>query len=276
MAEHSLAQQDRDLPKAGDPREEAVPKLLARFGGRLHALARRICRSEEDADDLVQEVFLTAWRSWDGFEGRANPSSWLWKIAVRACQRMHRRRKGEPERMASLEELSPFGASEMPDVRRQRTTVLEDLLMREGRERMEEAVAELPMSFRVPLVLKDIVGFSIDEVASILGIKPATVKTRLHRARMKLRSAIEEHIPRRPAQPAAYSQQVCLDLLKAKQEALDRGVAFPDDEIICERCREVFASLDLAHDLCTRLGADNLPKALVDQIHEKMGIRRAS
>ncbi len=253
-----------------------MPELLSRFGGRLHALARRICRSEEDADDLVQEVFLTAWRSWDGFEGRSNPSSWLWTIAVRACQRMHRRRKGEPERMASLEELSPFGASEMPDVRRQRASVLEDLLMQEGRERMEEAVAELPMNFRIPLVLKDIVGFSVDDVAAILGIKPATVKTRLHRARMKLRAAIEEHIPRRPAEPVAYSRQVCLDLLKAKQEALDRGVAFPDDDIICERCREVFASLDLAHDLCARLGTGTLPKALVEKIHEKMGIRRAS
>ena len=91
------------------PREEAIPRLLDLYGGRLHALGRQICGCAEDAQDLVQEIFVQAWRKWDQFDGRSDPIYWLFTIARRTCQRMHRKRAGEPERMQSLDDLLPFG-----------------------------------------------------------------------------------------------------------------------------------------------------------------------
>ena len=90
-----------------------------------------------------------------------------------------------------------------------------------GRRRVEAAIAGLPDDFRMPLVLKEILGFSVADVAAILDLKPATVKTRLHRARLRVRKAMEDALPTEAVPPAAYSKQVCLDLLQAKQEALD-------------------------------------------------------
>ena len=78
--------------------DELAPRLLLV----AHHLTGR---TGENAEDLVQETFLQAYRKWDQFEGRSEPSTWLYTIAARICQRMHRRRAGEPERLASLDEL---------------------------------------------------------------------------------------------------------------------------------------------------------------------------
>ncbi len=261
-------------PRPGTPRDEAIPVLLERHGGRLLALGTRFCGSAEEAEDLVQETLLQAYNSWDRFEGRSSPATWLYTIASRVCQRFHRKRSGEPEEVVSLDEELPFGASRAARVATPDPGPLEEGLRREGERRVGEAIAVLPLEFRMPLVLKEIVGFSVAEVAGMLGLKPATVKTRLHRARLRLRDALDEVLPRRELPPAAYSEQVCLDLLRAKQESLDRGTAFPEtgDEVTCERCRAVFRSLDLASDLCAGLGRGELPptlrRRLLDRLEE--------
>ena len=107
-------------------------------------------------------------------------------------------------------------------------------------------------------------------LASVLGLKEATVKTRVHRGRLRLRQAIDAGLPRREMPPPAYSQRVCLDLLQAKQEAIDRGVPFPvADEVVCERCQALFATLDLTHDVCRELVAD-LPSHLREAVLERV------
>ena len=91
----------------------------------------------------------------------------------------------------------------------------------------------------------------LSEVASILGVKEATIKTRVHRARLALRKTLAEDLPRRDAPHPDHSRQVCLDLLGAKQEALDRGVDFPvPPEELCTRCKSLFSTLDLTYDAC--------------------------
>ena len=123
---------------------------------------------------------------------------------------------------------------------------------------MQGAILELPVDFRMPLVLKDVVGLPISEIGAILDIKPATVKTRVHRARLKIRKALEATMVPRELPPAAYERQVCLDLLDAKQDALDHGAPMPD-EVVCRRCQAVFESLDLGKEICAQLGEGILP-----------------
>ena len=97
----------REEVLAGRRAEEAVPELVARLGDKIFAFSLKFCGNREDAEDLVQETFLQAFRKWDQFEGRSSPSSWLYKIAARGCQRMNRKRSGEPPRIDSLDEKLP-------------------------------------------------------------------------------------------------------------------------------------------------------------------------
>ena len=251
----------------GRPAAEAIPQLLDRYGARLYALGRRLCRSADDAEDLVQETFLAAFRAWDRFEGRSKASTWLYTIAGRVCQRLHRKRAGEPDRVASLDELLPFGESGVPDPDLGADSPVGEQLRREGRERLEAAIAALPLEARLPLVLKEILGLPLATIAEVLDAPEGTVKSRLHRARLRLRKEVLAGVPTVPAPAPAYDQQVCLDLLDRKQDALDRGVDFPLEGVVCERCRAVFESLDFTEDLCRRIGSgEALPGAVRDAV----------
>lgn len=254
-------------PLAVEPAEIALPRLLEEHGGRLYGLALKLCGHDADAEELVQDVFLIAWRKWQQFKGESSPTTWLYTIAARACTRRRRKRAGEPRTIESLSELLPAAEDRIPDL----ATLagpLDDQLRRETREAVEIAIAGLPLNFRMPLVLKEIVELPIAEVAAILGLKEATVKTRIHRGRLALRRELARKLPRRDAPPPDHSRQMCLDLLQAKQESLDRGVPFrvqPQD--LCLRCRAMFASLDLTRDVCRTLGRNEMPAELRETLH---------
>lgn len=256
------SQEPQPVPLETEP-AEAVRRLADLYGGQIFSLGMRFCGDATDAEDLVQDVFLQAFRGWSKFEGRSSPKTWLYTIAARACQRMHRKRAGEPEQIGSLDQLLPFGDPLIAVIPGEQQDAVQIEIRKEAREQIERAIASLPVEFRVPLILKDIVEFTVPEVARILGIEEGTIRSRVHRARLKLRAHVDGAIPRsaEEAPPPAYSKQVCLDLLAAKQDALDRGEPF-DSEIICDRCRSVFASLDLTQDICHDLANDRLSEDL--------------
>lgn len=256
---------------ANQPADAAIPRLLDIHGGRLFRLGLRICGNPQEAEDLVQETFLRAFRKWSQFEGRSDPGTWLYTIAVRVCRRLHRRRAGQPYRLESLHELLPSGEDRVPDIPSRRDGPYDAALRKESRETVEEAVARLPIHFRIPLTLKDILEFSVAEVAEILGLKEATVKTRVHRARLYLRRELARRLPNKEAPPPDHSRQMCLDLIRAKQESLDRGVEFPlGEEELCSRCRAFFNTLDLAQDACRSISRGEIPETLKKELLENM------
>lgn len=248
-----------------EPADQALPQLVEAYGGKLYAVGLRFCGRPEEAQDLVQETFLRAFRSWHQFQGRSSPKTWLFAIAGRVCQRMHRKRAGEPKVIQSLQGGVTFDASHMAVVPDNWDEDRE--LHVQARASLERAIAELPVMFRMPLVLKELVGLSVAECAEVLGLREATVKTRLHRARLRLRNALEAHLPKAQVPAAVYSRKVCLDLLYAKQEALDKRVAFAfPSGVVCERCAEFFKTLDLTDGLCSTLADGKLPPALRAQL----------
>jgi RNA polymerase sigma-70 factor (ECF subfamily) len=123
----------------------------------------------------------------------------------------------------------------------------------------------------MPLVLKEIAGLPLAAIAAVLGLKEATVKTRLHRARLRLRQALEEALPAADGPPPAFAKKVCLDLLRSKQEALDRGVPYAlPAGLVCERCSALFATLDLAQGACAELAGGTLPPDVERRLLERL------
>jgi RNA polymerase sigma-70 factor (ECF subfamily) len=160
---------------------------------RLFAFGRRICGHVQDAQDLVQETFLNAYRGLDGFRGDAKMSTWLYAIAARVCIRKRRKRKDAPDRELSLEEFLPTDEGEF------RLQPIADgpnpeqaMQNKELREALDGAIQALPRAYRLVLVLRDMEGLSAKEVGSIMGLNERAVKSRLHRARLFVRQRLSQ------------------------------------------------------------------------------------
>jgi len=245
----------------------AITELLEREGPRLYGLARRMCSNQQDAEDLVQVTFLNAYKAWDQLAAAADPRPWLYTIARHACQRMRRRRAGEPARVESFDELLPEPSDAVPELPSHVSGPYSDRLRAEAREIVDRALAALPDAFRLPLVLADIAELDTATIAGVLALKEATVKTRVHRARMKLRAALAEGLPARAAEGDPSARQVCLDLLHAKLEALDRRQEFSySDAALCDRCLTMFATLDLARSACAAAVNESVPAGLWQRV----------
>lgn len=231
---------------------EAVATLFREHAPMIHAIGVRLSGSPSEADEIVQDTFLQAYRRWETFDGRSKPSTWLYTIAVRAWRRRHRGPLGRDRRMPSLEQVMPFHDPVSADLAEGQP--LARVEHAETVARMQEALASLPEAFRVPLLLKDLLELSVEETGRVLGVKPETIKTRLHRARLALRQELLKELPTKPAPAPIFERQQCVDLLRAKLESMDRGEPFPRQrELICDRCRGVFDELDLTQRLCLEL-----------------------
>jgi len=154
----------------------------------VYRYAHRLCGEMESAKDLVQETFLSAYRGFNRFRGDARISTWLYTIASRACIRMRRKRKGQPERELSLDEFVPTSDGEFHlQIPVDGLTPEEALENKELREALDQAIQKLPSKYRMTLVLRDMEGLSAKEVGIVMGANERAVKSRLHRARLFVR-----------------------------------------------------------------------------------------
>ena len=248
----------------------AVGRLFEEHGARLYRLGVRFCGNADEAQDLVQDVFLQAFRSWQQFDGRSSPSTWLYTIAARRCQRRHRRRAGEPASLTSLSSLEPSARDQITHTA-SGSSPLDEAQREQLQDRVASAVAELPPALRLPLVLVQIAEVPLKDVALVLGLKLGTVKSRVHRARLAIRERLAGDFSARPAPVGDHEGRFCLDLLRAKQEALDRGVPFVvKNGELCERCQHLFAGLDLTSDVCRQLAHGEMPPAIAALVRAEM------
>jgi RNA polymerase sigma-70 factor (ECF subfamily) len=176
--------------RAGD--ERACEALVRRHGGRMLAVARRFLRTEEDSADAVQDAFLSAFRSLDGFEGNSALGTWLHRIVVNVC--LMRLRALSRSREVRIDDLLPtFDESghHSHRVRAWEDQALAELTRAESRVHVRACIDRLPDAYREVLLLRDIEEFDTEQTAQHLGINPGAVKTRLHRARQALRTLLE-------------------------------------------------------------------------------------
>jgi RNA polymerase sigma-70 factor (ECF subfamily) len=193
--------------------EAAVRALIQRNNQRLFRVARAVLRSDAEAEDVVQETYVRAFTRLDSFEGRSAFSTWLTRIALNEA--LGRRRRQRPTiDMDALEasaeaggaELIPFPGGVLPSSPESETARGEMKLL------LEELVDELPLDFRTVFVLREVEELSTEESAEFLGIKPETVKTRLHRARRLLRAALQERLSPAFSEIFPFDGQRCADM----------------------------------------------------------------
>jgi RNA polymerase sigma-70 factor, ECF subfamily len=178
----------------------AFEVLVGRHEEKIYRLAMRLVRNESDAQEITQEAFLAAWRNLDGFEGKAQFGSWLYRVAANAALMHLRSARRRPAVSADvgasvLEAAARDGAglggrgdwANRPD---------EQLQSAELREHIQLAIDALPDTQRDVFLVRDIEGLSTEETAEVLGVTVPTVKTRLHRARLALRQAITQYFER--------------------------------------------------------------------------------
>ena len=173
----------------------ALEALMERHASRVFRVARDITRTDADAEEVVQDVFLTIARKIDRFEGRAALSTWIYRVTTNAALIKRRGKRAQLE--VSLEEHLPtFKEDGHRDG--ERSYLLADwsqnpeaeLLDGEARAVLSRAIEGLPETYRAVLVLRDVEELSNEETAEILGESVASIKSRAHRARMALREQL--------------------------------------------------------------------------------------
>jgi len=190
----SAAAADIELVRRALSRDEAaVLAIIKANNRRLYRLARGILRNDDEAEDVVQETYVRALTHLAEFRGESSLSTWLSRIAMNeALGRLRRQRPGVE--LSSL----PSGTLEAQIIQFPLLSATDDpertMAQREIQHVVEGAIDELPEPFRMVFITRVVEGMNVEETADILGLKPETVKTRLHRARTMLRDNVERKI----------------------------------------------------------------------------------
>lgn len=184
---------DAELVQRALARDEAAIRAIMQANNRrLFRLARGILRNDNEAEDVVQDAYVRAFTHLDQFRGDSSLSTWLSRIAMNeALGRLRSKRASvewsELPKGAVEAQIIPFPLSSADDPEK-------SMAQREIQHVVEHAIDELPEAFRLVFITRVIEGMNVEETADILGLKPETVKTRLHRARTMLRDNVERKI----------------------------------------------------------------------------------
>jgi RNA polymerase sigma-70 factor, ECF subfamily len=173
--------------------EAAIRSIMQSNNRRLYRIARGILHNDSEAEDVVQETYVRAFTHLESFRGDSSLSTWLARIAINEA--LGRSRRQRPT--VDVSSLAP-GVLEAQIIQFPLTAMPDDpeksVAQREIQYVVEHAIDELPEAFRIIFITRVVEGMSVEETADILGLKPETVKTRLHRARALLRDHVEKKI----------------------------------------------------------------------------------
>ena len=179
-----------DRARAGDQR--AFTELVRHYDHRLRALAYRLLGDRAAMDDALQEAYVKAFRALPGFRGEAGLGTWLYQITYRACVDLQRR-EGR-HRAGPLDPSDPAGHAAGPEAAAGSSgaSTVDPAATATARTDLQRALAALPVDQRAAVLLVDAEGLDYDDAASVLGVAPGTIASRLSRARAALRTALAE------------------------------------------------------------------------------------
>jgi RNA polymerase sigma-70 factor (ECF subfamily) len=194
--------------------------IMQRCNQRLFRVARAVIGDDSEAEDVLQESYMRAYHKLDTFRGEATLSTWLTTIVLNEARGRLRKR----HTMVGLEQVDAAPDDTHQIIRFPSAFGSEDpaaAARAQIRHLLEHAIDELPPAFRVVYMLREVEECSVEETASQLGIKPETVKTRLHRARRQLRAALHDKLATTVGEAFAFMGRRCARVTDAVMARLD-------------------------------------------------------
>jgi RNA polymerase sigma-70 factor, ECF subfamily len=198
------------VERIGNGDNAAFESLMRTYNGKLFRIARAILKDDGDAEDALQDAYLEAYRHLDEFRGASELSTWLTRIVVNQALMRLRKEKRRSSIVPFRTGVSTDGESpetQVPDIKSESPSAA--AIRGETRRILERRIDELPASFRTVFIMREVEDMSIDEVAESLSISPATVRTRLFRARALLRAALARDIDLATADVFAFAGARC-------------------------------------------------------------------
>jgi RNA polymerase sigma-70 factor, ECF subfamily len=256
------------LLRRGD--QAALEQALGLLQNTVFSFSMRVCGQREDAEDTMQEVLLKSVPYLPKFDSPKALVVWLYKVAKNRCLMSRRKSKFAPVRELSLEELMP-DRKELEQLSADgRINPEAYAIHSENASHLREAIQRLPAQYRIVLVLRDMEGLTDDEVAEITGLRPGTVRVRLHRARLFVRKEMmSAWKPRtlKPSPPVISSEKPprparCKELFAELSNYLDDQL---DDSLCgelekhiggCGPCQVFLASLEATIEQCRKAPAE--------------------
>jgi RNA polymerase sigma-70 factor (ECF subfamily) len=256
------------LLKSANP--DSMDKALALLQQTVFSFSMRVCNQREDAEDTMQEVLVKSVSVLPKFESPKALGVWLYKVAKNRCLMSRRKSKFAPKHELSLEELMP-DRSELAKLSDKGMLNPEAFAIRSQEAIwLRAAIQKLPPRYRIILVLRDMEGLSDDEVAEITGLRPGTVRVRLHRARLFVRKELMKRLSpgngERRNVPAAKLPELRPQRCKAMFAELSNYLDEKLDDSLCEElekhmegcepCKAFLASLQATIEQCREMPPD--------------------
>jgi len=266
----------------------SLEQALELLQGTVFSFSMKVCGQREDAEDTMQEVLVKALPYLPKFESPRALLVWLYKVAKNRCLMSRRKSKFAPKQDLSLDELMP-DRHDLARLAREGPVNPESLAIRSQQaRRLREVIQELPPQYRIILVLRDMEGLTDEEVGDITGLRPGTVRVRLHRARLFVRQKLarENHNAAAPKKTAlkppavletsqkrpATCKALFAQLSNYLDEQLDDSLCEKMEQHLtgCEPCKAFLASLEATIEQLRNASSDSLTKASAAKIRRDL------
>ena len=191
--------------RVGQGQRAAFDEIVRRYTRKMVNLAYQITGDRDQAEDIAQETFLRAYKSAARYTEMAKFSTWLYTIAINLCRNELRRRRFKPYSLEEMAEREDEGNLRV-DIVDERSKPDADLERKEISLFVQRAIAMVPTKFRVPLVLRDIQDLSYEEIGAMLKLPEGTVKSRINRARLKVKEILTPIMQEKPGQMGDHDE----------------------------------------------------------------------
>jgi RNA polymerase sigma-70 factor (ECF subfamily) len=240
----------------------AVEKLLAQYEPRIFRFGLRMCGNEQDAKEVLQETLIAAFKGLHQFRQEASLSTWLFQIARSFCIKERRGPKVEQVSIDSPESRALPETGAAPD---------ETAHARQIGQQLQEAIASLSDSDREVIVLRDVEGLSAEEAAEVVGIEVRALKSRLHRARNRLREKLSGILG-----DVSEGNSPCPELAETlaayTTEDIDVATCTRIEEHMaqCPRCAHACEELKASVSLCRAIPGGEVPRHIQDAVRQSL------
>jgi RNA polymerase sigma-70 factor (ECF subfamily) len=218
-ADHAVPDDTELVRRTLDRDASAFRTIMQRHNRRLYRIARSVLRSSADAEDAVQEAYVSAFTHLAGYRGESGLAAWLSRITMNEALGRLRRQRPTVD-ITTLEEMRPDAEVIQFPISAHSGDPERTMAQRQILQLVEQATDGLPEVYRLVFVTRVIEGMSVEETADLLGLKPETVKTRLHRARKLVREQLDKQIGPVLMDAFPFAGRRCEHLTEAVMERL--------------------------------------------------------